>query len=150
MHQETFIIGEKEYTCIRMNPFEANRILLRLQKVVLPVVGQMSGGSNLLDMDLKEAAVVLAQHLDESLMDTIVLPMLSESKVYSTSDKKFVRDAISINQVFTTESLMDLYELIWFVGRFQFAPFFASVMQRFGAVLAVESTAPSQASLTKQ
>jgi hypothetical protein len=83
-------------------------------------------------------------------MDTIVLPMFAEAKLYSTSDKKFIKDAISIDQVFTTENLFDLYELVWLVGRFQFAPFFAQLMARFGAVRDAVNTGQSQASLPEK
>lgn len=144
MQSETFIVGGKEYTCARMNPFEANRLLLRIQKVVIPLIGVVAGSSNksLFELDVKQAAAAIAEHLDETLFDTIVLPMFSEAKLYAAEQKKFIKDATSINQCFTTENLFDLYELVWLVGRFQFEPFFAQLTARFGGALGASKTAP--------
>lgn len=133
MQQETFIVGNREFTCVRMNAFDANRLMIRIQKIALPVIGGVVGnGKALGDMNVSEAARIISENLDESVMSNIVLPMFEQAKVYSVEDKKFVKDAASINQVFTTENLFDLYELILEVGRYQFAPFFSALMARFG------------------
>ena len=152
MQQETFIVGEKEFTCVRMNPFAANKLLIRVQKIVMPVLGTLASGSarqSIMDVDVKVAAMAIAENVDESLMENIVLPMFLEAKLYSVTDKKFIKDATSIDMVFTTESLFDLYEIIWLVGRFQFAPFFAKLMERFGTTLADANTPPSLESSAK-
>lgn len=141
MKQETFIIGGREYRCVMMNPFVANRLLLRLQKIVIPLLGKIAGGTqaggkkSLLDMDVAAAALMLSEHLDEALLDTIVLPMLAEAKVYSLEKQRFISDATAIDLVFSTETLLDFYELVWVVGRFTFSPFFSALKSRFGAVL---------------
>lgn len=133
MQQETFIVGNREFTCVRMNAFDANRLMIRIQKIALPVIGGVVGnGKALGDMNVSEAARIISENLDESVMSNIVLPMFEQAKVYSVEDKRFVKDAASINQVFTTENLFDLYELIFEVGRYQFAPFFSALMARFG------------------
>lgn len=135
MQQETFIVGSREFTCVRMNAFAANKLLMRLQKIAVPVMGSlMGGGKGLGDIDVKEAAQVIAANLDESIMETIVLPLFAESKVFSTENKKFVKSGTDIDQCFTTENLFDLYELIFEVARYQFGPFFASLVERFGAL----------------
>jgi hypothetical protein len=151
MQQEVFIVGSKEYTCFRMNAFAANKLLMRIQKVVLPVLGELAGNkSSLLDLDVKAAAGLLSQHLDEALFDTIVLPMFEEAKVYSVEDKCFIKNPIAIDKVFTTDKLLDLYELVWLVGRFQFEPFFGQLMERFGNLLAAPvQPSATTASLTK-
>lgn len=145
---ETFIIGNREFTCQPMNPFAANRILMRLQKVVLPVLGALAGkggatAANLADMDVKEAAGLIAEHLTEELFDTVVFPMFAEARVYSVEDKRFVAKPADVDTVFTTETLFDLYELIFAVGKFQFSPFFASVAARFGLQIAATKAAPN-------
>ena len=135
MNPQTFIIREQEFTCHRMNAFAANKLLLRIQKVAVPVIAAIASedaGKNLMDMDVKEAAGLLSQHLDESLMDDIVLPMFAESKVFSASHKKFITKPIDIDQCFTTEYLFDMYELIFEVMKYQFGPFFVSLMERLG------------------
>ncbi len=135
MQQETFIVGSREFTCVRMNAFAANKLLMRLQKIAVPVMGSlMGGGKGLGDIDVKEAAQVIAANLDESIMENIVLPLFAESKVFSTENKKFVKSGTDIDQCFTTENLFDLYELIFEVARYQFGPFFASLVERFGAL----------------
>lgn len=142
MQQETFIIGSREFTCVRMNAFAANKLLMRLQKIAVPVMGSLMGaGKGLGDIDVKEAAAAIAEHLDETLMDTIVLPMFAEAKVFSAENKKFVKSGTDIDQCFTTENLFDLYQLIFEVARYQFSPFFASLAERFGSLTAGEKTA---------
>jgi hypothetical protein len=142
MQQETFIICSREFTCVRMNAFAANRLLMRLQKIAVPVMGSLMGaGKGLGDIDVKEAAAAIAEHLDETLMDTIVLPMFAEAKVFSAEQKKFVKSGTDIDQCFTTENLFDLYQLIFEVARYQFGPFFASLVERFGSLTAGEKKA---------
>ena len=142
MQQETFIIGSREFTCVRMNAFAANKLLMRLQKIAVPVMGSLMGaGKGLGDIDVKEAATAIAEHLDETLMDTIVLPLFAEAKVFSAENKKFVKSGTDIDQCFTTENLFDLYQLIFEVARYQFGPFFASLAERFGSLTAGEKKA---------
>ena len=142
MQQETFIIGSREFTCARMNAFAANKILMRIQKIAVPVMGSLMGaGKGLGDIDVKEAAQAIAEHLDETLMDTIILPMFAEAKVFSAENKKFVKSGTDIDQCFTTENLFDLYQLIFEVARYQFGPFFGSLAERFGSLTAAEKKA---------
>lgn len=137
MQQETFIVGSREFTCVRMNAFAANKLLMRLQKIAVPVMGSLMGaGKGLGDVDVKEAAAAIAEHLDESLMDTIVLPMFAEAKVFSVENKKFIKSGAEIDQCFTTENLFDFYELIFQVARYQLGPFFAQLADRFGNLTA--------------
>lgn len=151
MQQETFIVGTREFTCMRMNAFAANKLLMRIQKVAVPIIGSIAGASkgrgfNLMDMDVQAAAATLSEHIDESVMDNIVLPMFAESKVYCVESKKFIKDAGGIDQCFTTETLFDLYLLIFEVARYQFAPFFTALADRFGGLVGDGKTPASQAS----
>jgi|GEM_PF-1238894 len=133
----TIIAGQREFTCHPMNAFAANKLLLRLQKIVVPVFGAMAGtGKALGDVDVKEAAEVIAQHLNESTMDDIVLPMFAESKLYSIEDKRFIKSGTDIDVCFTVANLFEMYELIFEVAKFQFGPFFLKITERFGAVTA--------------
>lgn len=138
MNTETFVLGDKEFTCVQMNAFAANKLIQRILKIVLPLLGSVAGNKNVLDMDVKDAAIILSEQLDERLMETIVLPLLSEARVYSVTDKKFVKDSITIDQVFTIETLFNFYELVWLVGRYQFAPFFSQIMSRFGGAIGTD------------
>lgn len=134
---QTFIVGNREYTCQPMNPFAGNKILMRIQKVATPILGALAGGGakSLADMDVGVAARLLADNLDELMMDDIVLPMFAEAKVFDNEKKRFIRSGADIDVVFTIENLFDLYELIWEVGRFQFTPFFEKMAARFGVLL---------------
>lgn len=136
MNTETFIIGNKEYTATRMNAFDANLILLKIQKIVLPLFGSIKGQqgkiSDLMDMDLKEAASILADNLNEDTFKNIVFPMFDKSNVYSAEAKRKIKSAADVDIVFTAENLFDLYELIWEVALFNFRPFFQQITGRFG------------------
>lgn len=132
---ETFIVGGREFTCQRMNAMAANKLLMRLQKVAVPVFGVlMSGGKSLGEVDVKEAAHVIATHLDESLMDSLVFPLFAESKLFLVDQKRFIKSSVDIDMCFTTDNLFDMYELIFEIGRFQFSPFFQQLVSRFGAL----------------
>ena len=82
----------------------------------------------------------------QSIMDNIVLPLFAESRVYCVETKKFIKAGTDIDQCFTTENLFDLYELIFEVARYQFGPFFASLVDRFGALTEGKKTEVSRAS----
>ncbi len=140
MQTETFIVGGREFTCLRMNPFAANTLLMRIQKIALPVIGSlMGGGKGLGDIDVKEAAQVISMNLDESVMASIVFPMFEGSKVYCVDNKRFIKGAADIDQCFTVENLFDMYELIFEVARFQFGPFFGQLASRFGNLSASQN-----------
>lgn len=141
----SIIIGSEEYTALKMNAFEANAILLRLNKIILPVIGGLTKGKssvNLLDADLSEVAGIIAENLNEQVMETIVLPMFKGSKVYSVEKKLFIDKEAAINVVFTVDTLSDLYILIWEVLKLNFEPFFRKAAANFGSLTAA-STAQS-------
>jgi hypothetical protein len=136
MHQETFIVGNKEYTAIRMNAFDANLLLLKIQKIVLPLFASIKGQegkvTDIMDLDVSKAAAVLAENLSEETFRTIVFPMFEKAKVYSTEHKRVIKSPADVDIVFTAENLLDLYELIWEVARYNFHPFFLQITERFG------------------
>lgn len=134
----SIIIGAEEYTAHKMNAFEANAILLRLNKVILPVIGGLTKdrqeGVSLLDADLSEVAGIIAENLTEEVMTTIVLPMFKGSKVYSVEKKLFIDKEAAINVVFTVDNLFDLYTLIWEVLKLNFEVFFRKAAASFGSL----------------
>lgn len=134
---ERIIIGAEEYTAMKMNAFEANAILLRLNKVILPVIGGLTKGRqnvNILDADLSEVAGIIAENLTEEVMTSIVLPMFKGSKVYSVEKKLFIDKEAAINVAFTVDNLFDLYTLIWEVLRLNFEVFFRKAAASFGSL----------------
>jgi len=140
MQTATIIIGQSEYTAMKMNAFEANRIILRLNKIILPVVGALTkkggGAVNILDADLSEVAGIIAENLTEEVMDTIVLPVFAQSRVYSKDKNIMIKDAMSINQAFTTDTLSDFYLLIWEVLKLNFTVFFQKMAANIGSLTA--------------
>jgi hypothetical protein len=134
---ETFIIGEREYTCVRMNAFAANKLFLRLQKIAVPVLSVIAAQNGSLgDLDVKEAGMMLAEHLDDDLIDSVVLPMLDEARVYSVEHKRRIKAPTDIDICFTAAELLDFYELVFLVGRHQFGPFIRALAKRFGGLIA--------------
>lgn len=141
MNQQTAIIGNREYTFMPMNAFDANRLFLRIQKIATPIIGAIVGsGKSLGDVDVKEAAATIAQHIDESIMDQIIMPMFEQSKVFDCENKCFIKSGMDVNKCFTVENLFDFYELAFEVGRYQFGPFFRALMGRFGNLTGAAAT----------
>lgn len=135
MKKETFIIGNKEFSAIKIAPFAANTIAMKLQKIILPVLGEFTGGGkgNLLDMDISGPLKTLSESLDEKTMTDIVLPMFKASGVVCVSDSVKVDSEGAINKVFVdSDGLADLYELIYEVAMFNFKTFFIKLKDRFG------------------
>lgn len=134
MQKEIFIIGDKEFSAIKIAPFVANTIWLKLQKLILPVIGELSGGGNLLERDISGAFKTLSDSLDEKVMSDIVFPMFKASGVVCVSENVKVDSEGAINKVFVdADGLADLYELIYEVAMFNFKVFFTKLMYRFGS-----------------
>lgn len=137
MSRETVIIGDKEFAMSKIPAFQANGIILKLQKLVLPVIGEVAGGAkggsvNLLEMDVRGAFDIMSSKLDESVMSDIVMPMFKLAQVACTSDNIKIDSDAAINKVFTVDTLGDMYELIFEVLKFNFGNFFSGLMARFG------------------
>lgn len=134
MQKETFIIGDKEFSAFKIAPFAANTIAMKLQKIILPVIGEMAGGGNLLDRDISGALKTLSESLDDKIMADIVFPMFKASGVVCVSENVKVDSEGAINKVFVdADGLADLYELIYEVAMFNFQVFFTKLMARFGS-----------------
>lgn len=131
--RETFIIGEKEYGVSKIAAFEANGLILKLQKLVLPVLGGVAGSKSIMDIDVNSAFQIVSDNLDESVMTDIILPMFKLGQVASVSDGIKIDSSVAINKVFQdADSLADFYELVFEVMKFQFGVFFSNLMGRFG------------------
>ena len=143
--RETFIIGDKEYAASKIAAFEANGIILKLQKLILPVLGGMAGGGNIMDMDVNEAFKTISEKLDESVMADIVMPMFKLAQVASVTDNIKIDSPQAINKVFNdADGLADLYTLIFDVLKFNFSGFFS----KMGALIGGKSGTPKAMELT--
>ena len=138
MTRHTVIIGDKEYAMTKIPAFQANGIALKLQKIILPIFGEVAGESkgkktSVLDMDVRGAFNILSAKLDESVMSDIVLPMFKLSQVACTSENLKLENDAAINRVFVdADGLSDFYELIFEVLKYNFGSFFQKLAARFG------------------
>lgn len=125
----SFIIGAKEYACYKIPAFQANSILLKLQKLVLPVLGEFKG----LDGDLRPLADAISSRLDESVMAELIMPLFKAANVISVTDQTKIDSQINFDKVFTVDELGDFYELVFEVLKYNFGNFFSGLASRFGS-----------------
>lgn len=134
MQRQSFIVGSKEFQASKISAIQANQLILKIQRLVLPVLGGM-GGKGLADMDTKDAFAIISEKLDESVMTDIVFPMFALSQVACTSESPaFKLDTPrAFDKAFgDADGLADMYALIFEVLRFNFGAFFISLKDRFG------------------
>jgi len=136
--REPIFIGEKEYAASKIAAFAANGLILKLQKLILPVIGELAGDGkakvDVMSMDVGAAFQIISEKLDDNVMNDIVLPMFKLSQVASVSDKCKIDSSQAIDKVFQdADGLADFYELIFEVMKFNFGGFFGSLMGRFGS-----------------
>lgn len=135
MSRETFIINNKEYAASKIAAFAANGIILKLQKLILPVLAEATGGKDVMEMDVGAMARLVSDRLDDSVISDIILPMFKLSQVACTTDefKTKIDSEMAINKVFVdADGLADFYELIYEVLKFNFSGFFVQIAGRFG------------------
>lgn len=135
MSRETFIINNKEYAASKIAAFAANGIILKLQKLILPVLAESTGGKDAMEMDVGAMARLVSDRLDDSVISDIILPMFKLSQVACTTDefKTKIDSEMAINKVFVdADGLADFYELIYEVLKFNFSGFFVQIAGRFG------------------
>lgn len=132
MTRQSEIIGQKEYAFYKIPAFQANSILLKLQKLVLPVIGEITGSKKGLDMDMREIADVVSAKLDDSVMAEIVMPMFKLANVISVTDNLKIDSQSNFDKVFTVDELGDFYELVFLVLKYNYGNFFNSLAARFG------------------
>lgn len=134
MQRESFFIGNKEFQASKIGAFKANSLILKIQKIVLPVLGGM-GGKNLGDMDTKDAFAIISEKLDESVMTDIILPMFQLSQVACTSESPAFKidSPTAFDKAFgDADGLADMYALIFEVLKFNFGAFFIKLRDHFG------------------
>lgn len=131
MRRETFIIGAREFAASKIAAFEANEIAIKLQKIILPAIGELQNG---LDSNAGALLKVVSEKLDSQIMSDIVLPTFQLAQVACVSDNCKIQSKADINKVFSdVDQLADLYELIFEVLKYEYQPFFTRLMERFGS-----------------
>lgn len=130
--REVFYIGDpvREFAAHKIQPFEANEIALKLQKIILPAIGELQNG---FDSNAGNLLRIVSEKLDSQVMTDIVLPTFQLAQVVCVSDNQKVVSKQDINKVFEdADGLADFYELVFEVLKYEFGPFISRLMARFG------------------
>ena len=133
--RETFIIKDREFAANKIAAFAANGLILKLQKLVLPVLGEVAGSGkvDVMNMDVSKAFEIISTRLDDSVINDIVLPMFKLAQVACVTENIKIDSPQAIDKVFQdADGLADFYTLIWEVLKYNFAGFFAQLADRFG------------------
>ena len=133
--RETFIIKDREFAANKIAAFAANGLILKLQKLILPVLGEVASGGqvDVMNMDVSKAFEIISAKLDDSIMNDIVMPMFKLAQVASITENIKIDSPQAIDKVFhDADGLADLYELIYEVLKYNFAGFFGQLADRFG------------------
>lgn len=123
MQIETTING-RVYRYMRLNAFDAHKLVLQLVKTIGPALGSVS-----MESDVTALIGKLAE-IGDPVQD-IALPMWQ--KVAMTCDGKPLRSEADVNALFTAEDIGDLYELAVISIKEQVGPAFMKALGRFGA-----------------
>lgn len=118
------IISGRTYRYMRLNAFDAHKLVLQLAKTLGPALGTVS-----MDADVGALIGKLADVGDP--VQDIALPMWQKASM--TCDGKPLRTEADVNALFTAESIGDLYELAVISIKEQVGPAFEKALTRFGA-----------------
>jgi hypothetical protein len=141
MAQTTVIVGNREYTVQSLSVMDAAKFQMRITQVLAPLGALVMSGGN---MDIKDAAPIIASVMDDGFLSNIVLPVFEKSRVYDNEGKFFLNSETAINKAFTAEALDEFYELIWEVGKFQFGPFIDKMKSRSGVLQKLAASAKAK------
>lgn len=123
MQIETTING-RTYRYMRLNAFDAHKLVLQLVKTIGPALGSVS-----MEADVTALIGKLAE-IGDPVQD-IALPMWQKAAM--TCDGKPLRSEADVNALFTAEDIGDLYELAVVSIKEQVGPAFTKALGRFGA-----------------
>lgn len=123
MQIETTING-RVYRYMRLNAFDAHKLVLQLVKTIGPALGSVS-----MDSDVTALVGKLAE-IGDPVQD-IAIPVWQKAAM--TCDGKPLRSEADVNALFTAEDIGDLYELAVVSIREQVGPAFMKALGRFGA-----------------
>ena len=117
-------INGRTYRYMRLNAFDAHKLVLQLVKTIGPALGSVS-----MDADVTALIGKLAE-IGDPVQD-IALPMWQKAAM--TCDGKPLRSEADVNALFTAEDIGDLYELAVVSIKEQVGPAFEKALGRFGA-----------------
>ena len=117
-------INGRTYRYMRLNAFDAHKLVLQLVKTIGPALGSVS-----MESDVAALVGKLAE-IGDPVQD-IALPMWQKAAM--TCDGKPLRSEADVNALFTAEDIGDLYELAVISIKEQVGPAFEKALTRFGA-----------------
>lgn len=117
-------INGRTYRYMRLNAFDAHKLVLQLAKTLGPALGTVS-----MDADVGALIGKLADVGDP--VQDLALPMWQKAAM--TCDGRPLRTEADVNALFTAESIGDLYELAVVSIKEQVGPAFEKALTRFGA-----------------
>lgn len=117
-------INGRTYRYMRLNAFDAHKLVLQLVKTIGPALGSVS-----MESDVAALVGKLAE-IGDPVQD-IALPMWQKAAM--TCDGKPLRTEADVNALFTAEDIGDLYELAVISIKEQVGPAFEKALTRFGA-----------------
>ena len=123
MQIETTING-RTYRYMRLNAFDAHKLVLQLAETIGPALSSVS-----MESDVTALIGKLAE-IGDPVQD-IALPMWQKAAM--TCDGKPLRSEADVNALFTAEDIGDLYELAVVSIKEQVGPAFTKALSRFGA-----------------
>lgn len=118
------IINGRTYRYMRLNAFDAHKLVLQLAKTLGPALSTVS-----MEADVG-ALISKLVDIGDPVQD-IALPMWQKAAM--TCDGKPLRTEADVNALFTAESIGDLYELAVISIKEQVGPAFEKALTRFGA-----------------
>ena len=117
-------INGRTYRYMRLNAFDAHKLVLQLAKTLGPAIGGLS-----MESDVSALIGKLAEVGDP--VQEIALPMWAKAAM--TCDGKPLRTEADVNALFTADDIADVYELAVVSIKEQVGPAFTKALTRFGA-----------------
>ena len=117
-------INGRVYRYMRLNAFDAHKLVLQLVKTIGPALGSVS-----MDADVATLVGKLAE-IGDPVQD-IALPMWQKAAM--TCDGKPLRTEADVNALFTAEDIADRSALAVVSIKEQVGPAFTKALTRFGA-----------------
>lgn len=122
MELHKFTVGDKEFSAIKMNAFSAARHLVKLKTLLDKGLAQ----------GVEANAIVLLSGIDETTLETVVMPIMRDALATSVTDGVKLDSEHNVNKVFSADTLFDFFEVAWEVLKLNFSPFFIKVFSLFG------------------
>lgn len=139
-------VGNKTFSIKPMDPFTALAVLGDLQKVVLPVIGNLASGidsntknTELLDVDMSKigpALALAANQIDGQTIAVLAKKLITKDliSVQFENGEQSKMDETAVSKAFTG-SMGEMLQLIWKIIEVNYGDFFTLIPKDFGRAL---------------